>query len=177
MANLTVKIGRNFIEPSPERFLNIWAEEVTDGYQLLCGETAEVARLLAPVGITQVYEDSIDHAVERVSATKVIGSVFSTDEPVKAQVIEGVDSEGNRNEYGRQPGTFMPVDLLMLWVAFKFGFTDPAELDRVTFLVNRKIKERGITAVRPIEQAKNIKEGAFDRYFLETLPQKIAARF
>ena len=46
-------------------------------------------------------------------------------------------------EYGRRAGTFPPVDVLREWVRRKLGITDKKEINRVAFLIGRKIKEKG----------------------------------
>ena len=46
-------------------------------------------------------------------------------------------------EYGRDPGSFPPLNELREWVQRKLGKSG-AELDRVTYLIGRAIAERGI---------------------------------
>jgi hypothetical protein len=44
---------------------------------------------------------------------------------------------------GRMPGKYVPVDVLSDWVGRKLGITDEGENRKVTYLINRKIKEKG----------------------------------
>lgn len=49
-------------------------------------------------------------------------------------------------EHGRRAGRFPPPIALGLWVRRKLGVSDPKALRRATYLVGRKIAQRGIVA-------------------------------
>jgi hypothetical protein len=46
-------------------------------------------------------------------------------------------------QFGREPGTFPPVDVIRKWVESKLNITGDKEINQVAFLIGRKIKEKG----------------------------------
>lgn len=97
------------------------------------------------------FRSSLDSEVIKKSPVEIIGRVSAS--ATHAQVIEGVDEQGNPVEFGRRPGTrFPPVIVLRAWVERKLGITGP-EAARVAFLIGRAIVRRGIAPKRPLSGA------------------------
>ncbi|HEX8091833.1 MAG TPA: hypothetical protein VF762_23470 [Blastocatellia bacterium] len=98
-----------------------------------------------------LFRGSIQSAVDHPQPGTIQGYVFSGVN--YAPIIEGVDEQGNDVEFGRRPGAAFPnIGELRLWV--ERVISPPEEkLDDVTFLVGRKIAQKGVKAKRPIGNA------------------------
>ena len=157
-----------------ERFTRAFEEEARPRVTAAVSQLVLTSQQLSPVD-QGTFRNSIASDVSLSSPMQIIGSVFSQDNPVKVQVIEGVDAQGNEQPFGRRQGRFPNITALRGWVARKTGLTGRA-LDSATFLIARSIARRGIPAVRPFKNAFTIKEPEIDRLFSEELPAAINAR-
>jgi len=125
---------------------------------------------------------------------KITGRVFSSSP--HAPIIEGVDEAGNPVEFGRRPGAKMPpISVIRVWVERhnigaevkakvletvkerrKWGLKisgvarkqrQEDALDRVAFLVARKIARDGIKPTRPLARAVEANRAFVQRTFDE----------
>lgn len=81
-----------------------------------------------------------------LGATKLLrGSIFSEPRgtPVREVLVASTQLYAPIVERGRQPGKFPPPGPIMLWVSRKLHPTSDKQLRGLTFLVQRKIAEKG----------------------------------
>jgi hypothetical protein len=143
----------------------------------LMGDIHALAEHFSPVGVTGNFKAGLKSEVIKINTAKLAGIIYSGDTPViKSYVIEGVNAQGERQQYGRKPGKFAPVQVIREWVAFKFGLTDPREINAVAYRVNLKIRNEGILAVRPISTAVQLKQPVADNIIVNVIPAEIAKR-
>lgn len=98
------------------------------------------------------------------SNTQLQIEVYSEDKPVKVAVIEG-----GRGANKKWP----PVDVIRRWVELVIS-PGEAMLDRVTFLVGRKIAKKGILGHYVFEVAELVTRAEVERILDDDLPNELA---
>ena len=109
---------------------------------------------------------------------KGINNTGAASESLRVQRTEkGAASMGNDYiyflEYGRGSGKFPPVTAMRDWVRTKLGVTEPKEVNRIAYLVGRKIATEG-TAIHN-DRKKGIQLYELIPKFLVNLQKKINA--
>jgi hypothetical protein len=170
------------------QFAEIFEQEARPRMTALMTQESGLVQQLSPVD-EGTFRAGIASDVQSPAKGIIVGSVFSQDQPIKAQVIEGVDAEGNETQFGRKPGKGLPVvmepgirkpevktNLLVYWVRRKYPCISPAESRRLAYIFAKKIKEEGIPAVRPFKIADQMKDEERRRVISEEIPAAIIAR-
>lgn len=164
------------IPPTGDQFLSEW-RRVTRRNLIdnVAVPIVGIARGLAPE-FHSVYKASLTYDVRVVSPSFIVCDVFSEDAEIKASVIEGVDQNGVETAYGRQPGRFPPVDIMIAYAAERTGLSGSL-LRSVAFLFGRKIARDGIPPVRPIKRAVEMKQPVTDDVFANLIPAELQQSF
>lgn len=138
MASLTINFERG---DNLAQFAAIYQEEALAGAAVIGEEGVAMVIERSPID-RGFFRNSITNKVEVIALGVVECQVFSQLEPVVVNVIES----------GRSPGTFAPVEVIRAWVARVIR--PPLNMiATIGFLVNRKIKERGIPGKRVFQRA------------------------
>ncbi len=118
---------------------------------------------LVPVGVSARLKNSIGSKVVQEGSLSIVGTVGSS---LKDEVYPAV------MEFGREPGTFPPVDSLLRWVHLKLRPPKEEEYG-VALAVARKIYHRGIKGKKFLEEGWEKSKAQVQTYFAKAL-EKIA---
>lgn len=161
MARFEIKVKRfDELQKFPEHATEVFSDSMTVAMELIHGGTIE----RSPVD-RGFFVSSLAPEVLTASPLQIIGreSAIAPHSPV----IEGVDLQGNRVEFGRRPGAkFPPVNALRSWVERRLGVPSDQSA-QVAYLVGRAIVKRGIKPSRPMQRAADAAKGAIEKLFNE----------
>jgi len=114
---------------------------------------------LVPVGVSARLKNSIGSKVVQEGSLSIVGTVGSS---LKNEVYPAV------MEFGREPGTFPPVDSLLRWVHLKLRPPENEERS-VAFMVARKIYKHGIKGKRFFSEGWEKSKSQVQTYFAKAL--------
>lgn len=116
--------------------------------------------------MTKIQGDAIQNAPK--GRSKDLAKGIKTEFSLLTGKVKAEAPYSNVVDKGRRPGKYAPVDKLQEWVKWKFGISNPKQLKQATFLINRKIKEKGIDGTKFFSNAVDK-----NRTFIESEIKKI----